>query len=499
MSTLRARTTDGGHIAFSRTALATGGEKVVFLSTDRRYVVGFYHGVLRDRAERAERLQRILTRYNPTLGAPGAYWTPYFCWPTAVIDGDPGLPVAFARDWHLTWPLLGVVTPVYRDQFFFRDRFGQRQEKEVKWFTGRKAAAFVPVEERGSFLTRLQVVTRLARAVRRLHFAGLAHSDLSNKNVLIDPKGGDACVIDIDSLVVPGVAPPTVLGTPGYIAPEALAGTAQPSIATDRHALAVLIHQLLLGRHPLQGRQVHSTRSAEEDERLAMGARALFNEHPLDRGNPPVDPITVPYGRLGPFLAPLIEKAFIHGLHHPARRPDAAEWESALYRTFELLHPAPGGRGWMLAGPGVEPVDPWTGARHTAPVPVALYEREHDGQRVPERRSLTLFHHLMLHDWHLRTGVVPDESADRTPRGYIAQHGGQWWLVNLTGDALRTGDGGTVAHQGAIVLEEGTALRAAASDARWLRITFRGVGAAAASLGPAPMPRAAGPGAARHG
>ena len=54
--------------------------------------------------------------------------------------------------------------------------------------------------------------------------------------LLIDPKGGDACVIDIDSLVVPGLAPPTVLGTPGYIAPEVVAGKKLPSIETDQHA-----------------------------------------------------------------------------------------------------------------------------------------------------------------------------------------------------------------------------------------------------------------------
>ncbi len=479
MRTIRARTTDGGHIEFSATALATGGEKVVFLSTDRRSVVAFYHGVLRDRAERAERLQRILTRYNPTVGPSGGFWRPYFSWPTAVVDGDPNVPVAFARDWHLAWPVLGVVTPVYRDDFFFRDRFGQRQEKEVKWFTGRKAATFVPADERGNFLTKLQVVTRLARAVRRLHFAGLAHSDLSNKNVLIDPRGGNACVIDIDSLVVPGIAPPTVLGTPGYIAPEVLAGHATPSIATDRHALAVLIYQLLLGRHPLQGRKVHSLRSAEADERIAMGDGALFTEHPRDHSNRPQEPIRVPYTRLGPFLAPVIEKAFITGLHRPALRPDAAEWEAALYRSFELIHPSPGASEWMFAGPALPAQCPWTGGTLRAPIPVARYQREREGRRVDEQRTLTLFHHLTLHDWHLRTAVAPDEHADRTPRGYIAQHAGRWWLVNLSGAPLHTDAGASIAHNAALALEEGVAVRADAADARWLAVRFVTPGASA--------------------
>jgi serine/threonine protein kinase len=37
-----------------------------------------------------------------------------------------------------------------------------------------------------------------------LHSAGLAHSDLSYANVLIDPATGSANIIDIDGLVVPG-------------------------------------------------------------------------------------------------------------------------------------------------------------------------------------------------------------------------------------------------------------------------------------------------------
>ncbi|MDQ9815927.1 lipopolysaccharide kinase InaA family protein, partial [Acinetobacter pittii] len=63
---------------------------------------------------------------------------------------------------------------------------------------------------------------KIARAVRRMHAAGLAHSDLSYKNVLVDPSTGSACVIDCDGLVVPGKYPPDVVGTPDFIAPEVL-------------------------------------------------------------------------------------------------------------------------------------------------------------------------------------------------------------------------------------------------------------------------------------
>lgn len=472
MGFVTARQSDGSPICFEDRPLNQGGEKTIFLTRDRQHVVGFYHGRLADRRERVDRLTRILTRYNPTLGANGAYWLPYYCWPSGVVDGD-GVPLPFLRAHGLCEPALAVVAPVYRSCFFFHDRFGQRQEKEVKWFTSRKAGAMVPEQERGSLLTRLQLCTRLARAVRRMHFAGLAHSDLSNKNVLIDPRGGDACVIDIDSLVVPGVAPPTVLGTPGYIAPEVLAGKASPSTATDRHALAVLIYQILLQRHPLQGRKVHSTRSAEQDELLSMGRHALFVEHPTDRSNPPLSPIQVPYRRLGPYLAPLVERSFVEALHAPSRRPDAAEWEAALYRTLQLVHPAPGGTDWLLVAPGL-PAQTLDGrARLSAPVPVARFLRRTERGLVDERQQLVLWHHLILHTWHTHHSTLPDEHADRRPQGYIARHGGAWWLVNTSGSAMQVVGGNAVPHNQAIELRPGLELQAGEdASARVLRFEW---------------------------
>jgi serine/threonine protein kinase len=316
----------------------------------------------------------------------------------------------------------------------------------------------VPQAETGTLLTRLQVAVRLARAVRRLHMAGLAHADLSNKNVLVDPKSGDACIIDIDSLVVPGVAPPAVLGTPGYIAPEVLAGTAQPSIATDKHALAVLLYELLLNRHPLQGKRVNSTRSAEEDERLSMGSRALFIEHATDKRNPPHTPILIPYRRLGHALAQCFTRTFVDGLHTPRLRADAAEWEVALYKTLQRLHPLANGK-WTVLGAGLPFTSLAGNERISGPVFAAHFWRETPQGMVDEQDLLVLWHHLALHDWHLRVGCLPDERADRTPRGYVAQHAGKWWLVNTSDSPWYTADGSAIRRNTSVEVVSGLSLR----------------------------------------
>lgn len=200
---------------------------------------------------------------------------------------------------------------------------------------------------------------KLARAVRRLHAAGLAHSDLSYKNVLVDPISGNSCIIDADELVVPGKYDAGVLGTPDFIAPEVMEtkglkigdpNKKLPSIATDRHALAVLIYMYLLNRHPLRGGKVWDIDPAK-DEELSMGEKALFIEHPTDKTNrvkpqdldksqlPQGDPTKLPYTICGPYLKKLFDRAFIDGLHNPSARPSAAEWEDALVKTCDLVQP----------------------------------------------------------------------------------------------------------------------------------------------------------------
>ena len=458
------RTVDGRTLPLRPEPLASGAEKVAFLTADGREVVAFYFGALRDRAERVERLRRIVSSYDPTRGAGASYWRDAFCWPTGIVDGASAVPADFARAHSLAQPSLGVVMPVYRSAFFMHDRFGNRVEKEVRWFTGRKAGALVPDVEKGSLLTRLQVCMRLARAVRRLHFAGLAHSDLSNRNVLVDLRGGDACVIDIDALVVPGMAPPTVLGTPGYMAPEVVAGVALPSIETDRHALAVLFYELLLQRHPLRGTLVHSTRSAEEDEQLSMGRKALFVEHSSDRRNRADAPMTVPMTALGPHLAPLFRKAFEEALHSPSRRPDAVEWEEALYRTLERIMPTPSGRGWLIVPDDGVLCDPWSGEVVHRVVPMLRSGIGSGDAWRTDGIATTVFHHRTLHVWHTDADARPREEVSRDAMGYASFHEGTWWLVNVTDRIWYAGDGRTFARNTPVRLEDGLELRVSPRD-----------------------------------
>lgn len=433
MAILTATLDDGGLIRYDSEVIGEGGMKRVHFTPDKKSVVCFFKdaSVAADPQRRA-RLQKIVGEFNPTTDASvGDYWRGLFCWPTAIV----------------TQPETGVVAPTYASNFFFSDGQFKGKEKQAKWFTSAKLRRYLPQSELGDWLKYIHISTRLARAVRRMHSAGVAHSDLSNKNVLIDPKSGAAVIIDCDSLVVPQIYPPDVLGTPGYIAPEVLAtqkleltdpARNLPGITTDRYALAVLIYEYLLGRHPLKGKRVNSTVSSEEDDWLSMGSRALWIEDPHDNSNPPFEPLAVSYQDLGPYLAPLCERAFGEGLHHPGARPDAGEWERALVRTTDVLHPCTNPncpQKWFVLN--FEKRCPWCQTTLNGPIPMLNFYREGSkGQFKSENHRLVVWHHQRLWKWHIHTNQYAGERADRSPQGYFARQGPDWWLINQNDDAM---------------------------------------------------------------
>ncbi len=285
--TITCTTRDGQPIAFVDEVIGSGAMKDVYFSPDRSYVVAFYKTPQDFQSQ--ERLQMIVGKYRESIfnQIGGDYWQKLFCWPTAMLEYD---------------GRLGLVAPTYAPHFFFEhgsknnDMLSIKgKEKEGKWFAAANLRQrFVDPRELGHWLNYLKVCLLLARAVRRLHMAGLAHSDLSYKNVLVDPSQGFACVIDVDGLVVPGKYPPGVVGTPDFIAPEVVSTShlskddpnrKLPRRETDLHALAVLIYMYLLYRHPLRGKKVHDLNDEQRDEQLSMGERALFVEHPTDASN----------------------------------------------------------------------------------------------------------------------------------------------------------------------------------------------------------------------
>lgn len=448
---VKCKTFDGQEIEFVDEIIGSGAMKDIYFSPDKSYVVGFYK--TKQDAQAKERLQMITGKYRESIfnQIGGDYWKKLFCWPTAMLEHE---------------GKLGLVAPTYAKHFFFE--YGSKnndalkikgKDKEGKWFAAPNLRnRFVDPRELGDWLNHIKVCLLLSRAVRRMHAAGLAHSDLSYKNVLVDPSKGMACVIDVDGLVVPGRFPPDVVGTPDFIAPEVVKTShlakndpnrCLPKRETDVHALAVLIYMYLLYRHPLRGGKVHDVNDEQRDESLTMGERALFVEHPTDKSNrikvknvkpselPWADTDKIPFTVTGPYLRDFFLQAFVAGLHDPAMRPSANDWETALVKTVDLIQPCQSPsceQKWFVFDNSTKPKCPFCGTPFKGKLPVLnLYSSRKEGSFRPDNHRLMVYTNQSMFAWHANSLVVPNErlTDDQKKRmGYFVLHNDRWWLVN---------------------------------------------------------------------
>lgn len=234
-----------------------------------------------------------------------------------------------------------------------------------------------------------------------------------------------------------------------------------PSVRTDLHALAVLIYEYLLFRHPLKGPKTYLAQTGEEQERLEMGSKALFIEDTADQSNRPKD-LKVIYNSMGPHLSDLFQRAFVRGLHSPNDRPSAYEWERGLITTWDLLFPCPNGsctHKWFVLYDYTKPVCPFCGSRVSGSIPVLKLRMERrQGQWIHDKKVL-IYHNLNIFKWHVFDNISPDENADRPSQGYCVFHQGRWLLININLSSL-TAPGGNVVPSGkAVELKDGAQIR----------------------------------------
>ena len=100
------------------------------------------------------------------------------------------------------------------------------------------------------------LLDQLLHALSAVHAAGVVHRDLKPANLLLDATGTGLPHLRLSDFGVAGLIDEprmtrnsTILGTPGYLAPEQLSG-ADPDPRQDLYAVGAVAHELLTGDRP---------------------------------------------------------------------------------------------------------------------------------------------------------------------------------------------------------------------------------------------------------
>ena len=283
----------------------------------------------------------------------------------------------------------------------------------------RIAAGPVPVEE------GLRLVAAIAAGLDAAHAAGLVHRDVTPANILLDPDGpwlADFGIARRDAatfMTEDGL----LIGTPGYLAPEVIAGgRAGPD--ADRYALAAVAFAVLTGRPPFRADRpeallyAHVHRPVPRASALREGlpcevdavlARGLA-KRPEDRP------------RSGAALAGALVRALgpagdrTVALARPRRRRRMGR--RALATGFVALTAAVGAGGLALAVLGPDGSTPAPPAAAPAPAPAPRPTVPGPAGEVPARAATAADLPGI--------GAVPDAAAARVAGATLAAAPGGW-------------------------------------------------------------------------
>ncbi|MCB9609592.1 MAG: hypothetical protein H6716_23575 [Polyangiaceae bacterium] len=286
----------------------------------------------------------------------------------------------------------------------------------------------------GSLRRRLRVLAHAGEVLHGLHSRGVVYTDVSHNNVFVSEPidAVETWLIDLDNLSHDS-DPLRAIYTPGYGAPEVVAGASGCTSLSDAWGFAVLVWHTLTLHHPFIGDLVNNGEPELEEEALA--GRLPWVGHSTDDRNLCSDGLPADLVLAGR-LTELAKRTFEDGVHDRKQRASISDWVERLHVAADQTVSCPGCGGTYFV---TSPECPWCDEPRPSITPVRLTR------------------------WHPDKGLV--EGATRL------------WQLPLTGEGLvltrrmtagETGVAARAAHVELTPVERGISVRVHAGCAAWV-------------------------------
>ena len=216
------------------------------------------------------------------------------------------------------------------------ERVGSRLAHLSEFVEGRSLEAVMEQAQTSgdlpwSFPDGLQIAVSIAQGIAICEEQGIAIGDIAANNLTIVAKAGhyEIYLMDLDNYASAEQAEPRMLGQQLYLSPELISGAATtPTVESDRYALGVLLHEILLLAHPKAGRD-----GTPEEFNLAVAEGRWHQDPQYPRTTRSAG------GYPAEVLSPTIQRLFRQAQSvEPARRPTAKIWVHALWEVLDETH-----------------------------------------------------------------------------------------------------------------------------------------------------------------
>lgn len=186
-----------------------------------------------------------------------------------------------------------------------------------------------------SFSALCRAAFNLTNGYQKLHTMGYSYRDTSFGNMFFDPDTGDVLICDNDNVAANGADNSSVYGTPRFMAPEIVTGSAKPSRNTDLYSLSVLLFYMFMLGHPLEGKLEAAIKCMDVHAMNQLyGTAPVFVYDPDNKSNRPLkgyqDNVLIYWGLYPQAIRDLFTKSFTVGLSAPNKRVTEKEWLEAF-------------------------------------------------------------------------------------------------------------------------------------------------------------------------